>query len=92
MGLRTDWNPEDISKLLEISVETFFKTLDGKIYFQRDGLPIGKSISKPMAGIYKPWFEKIKYLTKEKDSKIILCFGKDRWTIFSSFGEGRRRI
>jgi len=56
--LRTDWKPEDISKLLEISVETFFKTLDGKIYFQRDGLPIGKSISKPMAGIYMHWFEK----------------------------------
>lgn len=58
LGLRTDWKPEDISKLLEISVETFFKTLDGKIYFQRDGLPIGKSISKPMAGIYMHWFEK----------------------------------
>ena len=57
LGLRTDWKPEDISKLLEISVETFFKTLDGKIYFQRDGLPIGKSISKPMAGIYMHWFE-----------------------------------
>ena len=30
---RTDWKPEDISKLLEISVETYFKTLDGQIYF-----------------------------------------------------------
>ena len=58
LGLRTDWKPEDISKLLEISVETFFKTLDGKIYFQRDGLPIGRSISNPMAGIYMHWFEK----------------------------------
>ena len=55
---RTDWKPEDISKLLEISVGTYFKTLDGQIYFQRDGLPIGKSISKPMAGIYMHWFEK----------------------------------
>ena len=42
----------NIMKLLEISVETYFKTIVGKIYFQRDGLPIGKSISKPLAGIY----------------------------------------
>jgi hypothetical protein len=55
---RTKWEVEDISKLLEISIETYFKTLDGKIYFQKDGLPIGKSISKPMAGIYMHWFEK----------------------------------
>ena len=39
-------------------METFFKTLDGVVYFQRDGLPIGKSISKPIAGIYMHWFEK----------------------------------
>ena len=58
LGSRTEWKPEDILKLLEISVETYFKTLDGKIYFQKDGLPIGKSISKPMAGIYMHWFEK----------------------------------
>ena len=53
---RTDWEIDDIMKLLEISIETYFKTLDGKIYFQRDGLPIGKSISKPLAGIYMHWF------------------------------------
>ena len=40
---RTDWKVEDISKLLEISVETYFKTLDGKVYFQM---------------IYMHWFEK----------------------------------
>ena len=44
----------------DVSVETYFKTIDGKIYFQRDGLAIGKSISKPLAGIYMymHWFEK----------------------------------
>ena len=51
LGERTDWEVEDISNLLEISIETYFKTLAGKVYFQRDGLPIGKSISKPMTGI-----------------------------------------
>ena len=39
---RTKWKVDDIMKLLQISIETYFKTLDGKIYFQRDGLPIGK--------------------------------------------------
>ena len=38
---RTKWKVEDIMKLLHISIETYFKTIDGKIYFQRDGLPIG---------------------------------------------------
>ena len=37
---RTKWKVDDIIKLLEISIETYFKRLDGKIYFQRDGLPI----------------------------------------------------
>ena len=58
LSSRTDWGVDDIMKLLEISIETYFKTLDGNIYFQRDGLPIGKSISKPIAGIYMHWFER----------------------------------
>ena len=45
-------------KLLEISISMYFKTIDGKIYFQRDGLPIGKSISKLLTDIYMHWFEK----------------------------------
>ena len=57
LSSRTDWEIDDITKLLEISIETYFKTLVGKIYFQRDGLPIGKSISKPLAGICMHWFE-----------------------------------
>ena len=48
---RTDWGVDDLIKFLEISIETYFKTLDGKIYFQRDSLLIGKLISKPLAGI-----------------------------------------
>jgi len=69
LRLRTDWKPQDVSKLLEISVETYFKTLDGKVYFQRNGLPIGKSISKPMAGIYMHGFEKITCLMKGVNSR-----------------------
>jgi len=55
---RTDWDIDDIIKLLEISIETHFKTIDGYIYTQTDGMPIGKSISGPIAGIYLHWFER----------------------------------
>jgi len=39
---RTDWKVDDIMKLLEISMETYFKTLAGKIWVQVDGCPFGK--------------------------------------------------
>ena len=54
---RTDWNVDDIIKLLQICLETHFKTMDGRIYTQVDGTPIGKSISGPLADIYMIWFE-----------------------------------
>ena len=38
-------------------METYFKTLDGKIWVQVDGCPIGKSISGEIAEIYMNWFE-----------------------------------
>ena len=38
------------------------------VYFQRDGLPIGKSTYKPPAGIYMHWFEE-KFVFGE-DSKF----------------------
>ena len=55
---RTHWDIDDIIKLLEICIETHFKTIDGYIYTQTDGMPIGKSISGPIAGIYLHWFER----------------------------------
>ena len=42
---RTKWKPDDIITLLEICLETHFKTLDGRIFTQTDGTPIGKSTS-----------------------------------------------
>jgi len=54
---RTDWSAEDIIKLLRICLETHFKTIDGRIFTQTDGTPIGKSISGPLADIYMIWFE-----------------------------------
>ena len=52
LAARTKWSVDDVISLLEISIETYFKTSDRSIYLQRDVLPIGKSISKPLAGIY----------------------------------------
>ena len=89
---RTGWKPEDIFKLLEISVETYFKTLDGQIYFQRDGLPIGKSISKLMAGIYMHWLRRTMCLMKTASSRAILFSGRDKWMMYSSCGGGQKMI
>ena len=36
---RTDWNPDDVMKLLEICSETHSKTIDGRIFKQIDGKP-----------------------------------------------------
>ena len=73
---RTKWKVDDIMKLLQISIETYFKTLDGKIYFQRDGLPIGKSISKPLAGIYMHWFKKTFVFGEDSKFKERIVFWK----------------
>ena len=57
LAARTEWKPDDIVNLLKICLETHFKTLDGRIFTQTDGTPIGKSISGPIADIYMNWFE-----------------------------------
>ena len=38
-------------------METHFKTIDGIIFQQIDGTPIGKSISGPIADIFMIWFK-----------------------------------
>jgi len=65
LSSRTDWKVDDIMKLLEISMETYFKTLDGKIWVQVDGCPIGKSISGEIAEIYMNWFEETFVFSEE---------------------------
>ena len=49
---RTKWTPKEIIDLLEICLETHFKTIDGRVFTQINGTPIGKSISGPIPGIY----------------------------------------
>ena len=49
---RMPWSPAQIVELLESCLETHSKTIDGRIFTQSDGTPIGKSISGPIAGRY----------------------------------------
>ena len=81
MSERTDWRSDDIMKLLEICLETHFKTIAGNIYTQLDRTPIGKSISGPIADIFMIWFEEefifnpvnkfLAYLKPGKDTEMI---------------------
>ena len=71
LSSRTDWNVDDIMKLFKISMETYFKTLDGKIWVQVDGCPIGKSISGEIAEIYMNWFEETYVFNETNDFKPI---------------------
>jgi hypothetical protein len=67
---RTEWNVDQIMKLVHISLETYFKTLGGDIFKQTDGTPIGKSISGPIAGIYMAWLEETFILNGRMKRKI----------------------
>ena len=69
---RTKWQVDDIMKLLEIAMETHFKTIDGRIFLQLDGTPIGKSISGPLAGMYMNWFERTSIFHQESRFKPVL--------------------
>ena len=53
-------------KLLKNCLETHFKTIDGRIYTQIDGTPIGKSISGTLADIFMIWFEE-EYIFNDKN-------------------------
>jgi hypothetical protein len=72
LGSRTKWSVDQIMRLLEISLETYFKTLDGRIFQQINGTPIGKAISGPIAGIYMNWFESTFVLREELQFKPVL--------------------
>ena len=92
LHMRMKWEIDDIMKLLEISIEMYFKTLDGKIYFQRDGLQIGKSISKPLVGIYMHWFERTYVFNDNNQFKDNIVFWKRQVDdILFSFGRAVRR-
>jgi hypothetical protein len=67
---RTDWTVDQIMRLIVIALETYFKTLTGEIFKQKDGTPIGKSISGPIAGIYMAWFEETFVLNGRMKRKI----------------------
>jgi len=85
---RTEWKLIDIVNLLQICLETHFKTLDGRIFTQTDGTPIGKSISGPIADIYRNWFEE-QYIFNDSNpfrNNFKKC-GKYQEMMFISFGK-----
>jgi hypothetical protein len=88
---RTKWKVEDIMKLLEISMETHFITLDGTIYTQTDGCPIGKSISGEIAEIYMDWFEE-KYVFDEENSFKPIFWKRMRDDIFLVWKDSNKEI
>ena len=57
---RTKWKPKDIVKLLRICIETHFYDYEGNIWTQKEGSPMGKSISGVICCIYVANFEKEK--------------------------------
>ena len=73
---RTKWTPRQIINLMEICLETPFKSYNGTIYTQTDGTPIGKSISGPMAGIYLRWFEYTFVKQQVQQSNLIVENGE----------------
>jgi len=89
---RTEWKVEDIMKLLTICLETHFKTIDGRIYTQIDGTPIGKSISGPLADIFMIWFEE-QYIFNEKNvfKPYIKLWKRSRDDIYIFFGVGDQK-
>jgi hypothetical protein len=100
---RTKWKIEDIMSLLSLSLETYFKTLDGRIFKQTEGTPIGKSISGPIAGIYMNYFERnfvynskfstrIRFWKRMKDDVFLIWDGTDReLDIFVNYLNGREK-
>jgi hypothetical protein len=62
---RTSWNPKQIVTLLEVCLETHFRDIEGNIWTQVDGTPIGKSISGAIAGIYMADYEE-RHIFKEQ--------------------------
>ena len=65
---------------MELCLATHYKTLEGNIYTQVDGAPIGKTIPLPLAGISLNWY---KFSIKRIDSNKFS--GKMNEMIFLSF-------
>ena len=57
---RTKWKPKYIVKLLRICIGTHFYDYEGNIWTQKEGSPMGKSISGVICCIYVANFEKEK--------------------------------
>ena len=78
-------------ELLEICLETQVKTIDGRIFSQTDGTPIGKSISGPIAGIYLNWFEE-EFIYSERCKNKPTLWKKVRDDVFIIWDHGKEKL
>ena len=87
LSSRTDWKVDNIMKLLEISMHTCFKTLDGKIWVQTD-VPYWKiNIWRDCRDFHMNWFEETFVFSEENDFKPIF-WKRMRYTIFLVWKKG----
>jgi hypothetical protein len=91
LAQRTPWSPAQIMRLLEICLETHFKTIDGRVFTQIDGTPIGKSISGPIAGIYMNWFEE-QYIYSEACTHKPTLWRRQRDDVFTVWDHGDEKL
>jgi len=81
LASRTKWKVDDIIKLLEISIETYFKTIDCKIYFREMVCPLVNRYQNLWQGFTCIGLKSITYLMRRMSSSQFT--GKGRWMIFS---------
>ena len=91
LSQRTPWSPTQIIELLETCLETHFKTIDGRIFSQTEGTPIGKSISGPIAGIYLNWFKEEFIYSEQYKTKPTL-WKRMRDDVFIIWDHGEKKL
>ena len=75
--------PDDIEELLKCIISNFFFTYQGKMYRQKGGLPMGTSISGPLAILYMDMLEK-KFLLTSPTLSIYARYVDDIFIITKS--------
>ena len=87
LKLRTDWEIDDIMKLLEI----FIETLDGKYISREMVYQLVNRFQSHWPGFICIGLKEHMYLMRLKNSVTTLYFGRDRWMIYFLYGKAARR-
>jgi hypothetical protein len=88
---RTNWSIENIMRLLELCLITYFTTLDGSVWMQTDGCPIGKSISGEIAEFFMNWFEE-QHIFCQKPIFLPVLWKRMRDDIFLIWRESKDNV